>query len=138
MDEESTNSDIRTIGDKRERKKQGRENSLDVEYRLNLQTNSYDYISPIMGKITGFSVRENLAMSSNDILDLIHPDDRSAVNKGLVQAFDIGFGTLVYRFKHKDGKYRWFADHFTIIKDQNGKPLFSEGIVRDITETKKQ
>jgi PAS domain S-box-containing protein len=46
---------------------------------------------------------------------------------------DIGFGTLEYRFKHKDGKYCWFADHFTIIKDQKGKPLFSEGIMRDIT-----
>ncbi len=113
------------------------ENSLDVAYRRNLQTDVYDYMSPVVEKITGFSAQEMSTMSSNEALGLIHPEDRSLVTSGLVKAFDTGFGTLEYRFKHKDGKYLWFADHFTIIRDQNGSPLFSGGIVRDITENKK-
>ncbi|HET8685402.1 MAG TPA: PAS domain-containing protein, partial [Methanosarcina sp.] len=113
------------------------ESSLDVAYRRNLQTDSYDYMSPVVEKITGFSAQEMSAMSITESLDCIHPDDRSLVTSGLVQAFDTGFGTLEYRFKHKDGKYRWFADYFTVNKDKNGKPLFSGGIVRDITERKK-
>ena len=55
------------------------------------------------------------ATSSNEVLDRIHPEDQPLVAAGLVQAFDTGFGTLEYRFKCKDSKYRWFADHFTVI-----------------------
>ena len=113
------------------------ENSLDVAYRRNLQTDSYDYMSPVVETITGFSAQKMSTMSINEVLDRVHPDDRLRVTAGLAQASDIGFGTIEYRFKHKDGKYRWFADHFTVNKDRNGKLLFSGGIVRDITGSKK-
>jgi len=133
MNEKTSSSENHVKGDK-----QAVKSLLEVEYRLNLQTNNYDYISPLMEKITGFSAQENLEMSNNEIFERIHPDDRLLITKGLEQAFDIGFGTLVYRFKHKDGEYRWFVDHLMIIKDQNCKPLYSEGIVRDITEIKEK
>ncbi len=113
------------------------ENSLDMAYRRNLQTDTYDYMSPVVEKMTGFSAQEISEMSINENLDRIHPEDRPLVAAELAQAFDSSLGTLEYRFKHKDGKYRWFADHFKVIKDQNGKPLFSGGIVRDITERKR-
>ena len=103
-------------------------------YRRNLQTDRYDYMSPVIEQITGFSAQEMSAMSSNEVLDRIHPEDRPLVAAELAQAFDSGLGILEYRFKCKDGEYRWFADHFTVIKDQNGRPLFRGGIVRDITE----
>ncbi|MDR7665309.1 PAS domain-containing protein [Methanosarcina sp. Z-7115] len=112
------------------------ENSLDAVYRRNLQTDRYDYMSPVVEKITGFSTQEMSAMSINESLSRVHPDNRHLVTAGLVQAFDIGFGTLEYRFKCKDDQYRWFADHFKVIKGQNERPLFTGGIVRDITEQK--
>ncbi|MGB9940554.1 PAS domain S-box protein [Methanosarcina sp.] len=112
------------------------ENSLDAAYRRNLQTDSYDYMSPVIKQLIGFSAREIGVMSVSEALDHIHPDDRSLVTEKLAQAFNSGFGTLEYRFRCKDGQYRWFADHFTVTKDQNRKPLFSGGIVRDITERK--
>lgn len=75
-------------------------------------------MSPVVEKITGFSVQEMTEMSSmSESFNLIHPDDRQLVTDGLTHTCKIGFGTLEYRFKHKDGKYRWFANHFTIIKD---------------------
>lgn len=132
MDEMLRNSATNNIEDKK-----AAENSFDVAYKRNLQTDSLDFMSPVVEKITGFSAQEMMAMGSiSNTGDLIHPDDLPLVNAGFSHALDIGFGTLEYRFKHKDGKYRWFADHFTIIKDQNGSPLFSEGIMRDITEIK--
>jgi PAS domain S-box-containing protein len=112
------------------------ENSIDAAYRRNLQTDRYDYMSLAVEQITGFSVQEMNAMSINEVLDRVHPDDRPLVAVELAQAFDKGLGTLEYRFKCKNGQYRWFADHFKVIKDHNGKPLFSGGIVRDITENK--
>ncbi|AAM05123.1 TPA: PAS domain-containing protein [Methanosarcina acetivorans] len=134
MDEKLRNSETHTIENK-----QAEENSTDVEYRRNLQTDSVDFMSPVIEKIAGYSAREMIEMGSiSKSSDLIHPDDLSLVTTGFAHAIDIGFGTLEYRFKHKDGKYRCFADHFTIIKDQDGKPLFSEGIMRDITGIKKE
>lgn len=133
MDEQLNNSDTKLNGDQRIA-----ENSLDVAYRRNLQTDGVDFMSQVVEKITGYSVREMTEMGSiSKSSDLIHPDDLPLVTAGFAHAIDVGFGTLEYRFKHKDGKYRWFADHFMIVRDQDGEPLFSEGIMRDITWIKK-
>ncbi len=55
------------------------ENSLDAAYRRDLQTDSYDYMSPVIEQITGFSSMEMSAMSINEAIDHMHPDDRSLV-----------------------------------------------------------
>ncbi|MHC1755144.1 MAG: PAS domain S-box protein [Methanosarcina sp.] len=113
------------------------ENSLDSAYRRDLQNNCFDYMSPVIEHITGFSAKEIDAMSVNDLLDRIHPDDRPRVTVGNAQSLDEGFGALEYRFKCKDGKYCWLADYFSVIKDETGMTCFRAGIVRDITEHKK-
>lgn len=134
MDQKLGSSATHVIGNNR-----AVENSLDVAYRRNLQADSLESMSSMIEKIAGFSAQEMIAMGSiSKSGDLIHPDDLPLVTAAFTHAMDVGFGTLEYRFKHKDGKYRWFADHFTIIKDQKGKPLFSEGIMRDITKIKKE
>ncbi|MFI5382805.1 MAG: PAS domain S-box protein [Methanosarcina thermophila] len=112
------------------------ENSLDVAYRRNLQTDHYDFMSPVIKQLTGFSAREISETNISEIFDRIHPEDRQLVIEKLTQASDSGFGTIEYRFRCKDGKYVWFADHFRVTKDQSKKPLFIVGIVRDITKRK--
>jgi diguanylate cyclase (GGDEF)-like protein len=43
-----------------------------------------------------------------------------------------------YRIRHKDGHYLWYYDRGTVTKrDQDGKPLILQGIVFDISESKK-
>ena len=113
------------------------ENSLDSAYRLDLQNNCFDYVSDVVEKITGFSSKEINAITWNGLLARIHPDDRPLVDAETAQSLYEGFGTHEYRFRCKDGKYRWLADHFSIIKDETGVTRFREGIVRDITESKK-
>ena len=112
------------------------ENSLDAAYRRNLQTDRYDYMSPVIKQLTGFSAREISEMTTSKTLDRIHPEDRQMVTEKLTRASDSGFGTVEYRFRCKDGKYLWLADHFRVTKDQNRKPSFIGGIVRDITKRK--
>jgi two-component sensor histidine kinase len=41
-----------------------------------------------------------------------------------------------YRFRHKDGHYRWLVDRFTAIADAAGCPRSLVGSTRDITERK--
>jgi PAS domain S-box-containing protein len=113
------------------------ENSLDSAYRLDLQSNYFDYMSPVIEQITGFSAKEINAMSIDDYLGRIHPNDRHLVIAGSAQSLEEEFGAHEYRFKCKDEKYRWLADHFSIIKDKTGMARFRAGIARDITEHKR-
>ena len=91
------------------------ENSLDSAYRRDLQNNCFDYISPVIEQITGFSVQEFNAMSVDDLLAHIHPDDLSRVVAGITQSLDDGYGVQEYRFRCKNGRYLWSADHFSVI-----------------------
>ena len=109
------------------------ENSLDSAYRRNLQADCYDYMSPAIEEILGFTPEEMAAMNHEEIMGRIHPDDRSLVKAELNTAAASGRGLLVYRFLAKGGEYRWLEDHFTVISDSAGRPLFRGGIVRDIT-----
>ena len=113
------------------------ENSLDSVCRVNLQSRRFDYISPVIERITGFSVKDINMTGSNGFLDRIHPDDHPQVIVETTRSLEEGFGAHEYRFKCKDGKYRWLADHFSIIKDKTGMACFRAGIIRDITERKK-
>ncbi|HDR74025.1 MAG TPA: PAS domain S-box protein, partial [Methanoculleus sp.] len=112
------------------------ENSLDAVYRRNLQTDRYDYMSPVIEQITGFTPDEMNKMSIDEVLDRIHPDDRRPVDAEIAHAVASGRGIVEYRFRAKDGQYRWLADHFTVLRDRDGQPLYRGGVIRDVTERK--
>jgi PAS domain S-box-containing protein len=113
------------------------ENSLDAAYRRNLQIDRYDYMSPVIEQILGFTPEEMAAMGIREVMDRIHPDDHPPVEAALNTADASGRGLLAYRFRGKDGEYRWLEDHFTVISDSTGRPLYRGGIVRDVTGRRK-
>ena len=113
------------------------ETSLDVAYRRNLWTDCYDYMSPVVEQTIGFTADEMKAMSIGEILERIHPDDLEDVASALTRLEETGTEALQYRFKNKDGEYRWLADHLSLLKDQEGKPLYRCGIFRDIHDQKR-
>jgi PAS domain S-box-containing protein len=112
------------------------EKNLDVAYRRNLQADRYDYMSPVIAQILGFSVEEMSSMDIDEILRRIHPEDLPAVRAGLERAEEIGHSKMEYRFLCKDGSYRWLADYVSITKDEDGCPLYRTGSLRDITDSK--
>ncbi|MDD3070262.1 MAG: PAS domain S-box protein [Methanoculleus horonobensis] len=112
------------------------ENSLDAAYRRNLQADRYDYMSPVIEEILGFTPEEMAVMSLEDVMERIHPDDRPAVVAELNAAAASGRGLLLYRFLAKDGEYRWLEDHLMVIRDPGGRPLYRGGMVRDVTGRK--
>lgn len=67
-------------------------------------------------------------------LDHIHPDDRRQIDS----AFDIllreGRHHCEYRFRHKDGLYRWLHDEMRLVRDANGRPLEVVGYWIDVTD----
>jgi PAS domain S-box-containing protein len=115
--------------------------SRDVIYKHNLQTGAYDYISPSVLPLTGFTPEEFVALGSDEIQRRFHPEDRERAMAHLdrllsQRAEDSALPTIQYRWKRKDGQYRWLSDNRVLIRDDNGQPMARVGTIRDITEYK--
>ncbi len=69
-------------------------------------------------------------------LSHLHPDDAPNVLRGLAELFRHGSHVQEYRFRLKDGTYRWMRDENRLIRDAAGAPLEILGYWVDITERK--
>lgn len=112
------------------------EHSFDAIYLRNLQNDQYDYISPVIEQITGFSADEFQSMKVEEVINRIHPDDHDKVIKTLDRVKDGGKEIVEYRFKGKDGTYKWLLDSIYVHSGSNVRPPCRIGIVRDITTQK--
>ena len=108
--------------------------SLDAVYRHNSADDRYDYLGPVNEELTGFSAEEFAAFSLEEFTDRIHPDDRPMADAVVAEAMNGTSGTIVYRFRHRDGSYRWLADHFAFRTDAGGRVRYRNGVVRDVTQ----
>jgi len=120
-----------------ERLREVMENSLDAAYKRNLQTNSYDYFSPIITRLSGYTPDEMVTLPLESVLELIHPEDLPEVNRRMAEALSGTPGAawqVEYRFKHKHGQYCWFQDRFTVMRDSGCQPLAQIGSMSDISE----
>jgi PAS domain S-box-containing protein len=112
------------------------ENSRDVIYRLNVQTGHYEYISPAVETVVGFSPSELAAMDAETSQALIHPDDAPVLRAAVARLETNGTADVEYRQRAKNGDYRWLSNHMSLAKDSSGRPLYRNGNIRDITEQK--
>ena len=115
--------------------------SRDFIYKIDLRTGTYDYASPSVLELTGFTPEEVVAMGLRGVAERIHPEDGKRLTEGLkdlTKDWDEGQrNTLsVYRWKRKDGEYRWFSDNNVFIRYSNEQPAALIGAVRDITAEK--
>jgi PAS domain S-box-containing protein len=111
------------------------ENSLDALYRRNYRTNRYEYMSPAITGITGYTPEEMIEKTVEEAVEMLHPDDRARISGELQQLFSKGGGriSMQYRFYHKSGRLRWAGDIATVFMDSDGNPDYGIGSVRDIT-----
>ena len=65
----------------------------------------------------------------------LHPDDTQLLIKGHDELLKHGHHDLKYRFRHKDGTYRWMHDERKLVRDAGGTPVEIIGAWRDITES---
>ncbi len=111
----------------------------DVSYKRNLNLNAYEYLSPVFARVTGYSTDEIMDLSYTAMLQMVHPDDRAKKESIISESMSSTDGSVFqmeYRFKHKDGYYRWFHEQFTVICNENGQPVARIGSIRDLTERK--
>jgi PAS domain S-box-containing protein len=112
------------------------EDSRDLMYRMNLQTGRFEYISPSVEAVLGYS-RDELAQFDRQAMQtLVHPDDLPAVQSAWARLEEAGKEEMEYRHRFKDGNYHWVSNYMALIRDSAGRPLYRDGNIRDITEKK--
>ena len=115
------------------------ENSQVASYKRNLKSNSFDYLSPIVSTIVGYTPEEMNGFSLDDLVANIHPNDSESANLFSSEALINNRGSAIateYRFKHKSGHYVWLENKYSVIRDADGTPTALIGSVSDITERK--
>lgn len=121
-----------------ERFRQLLESSRDPVYSLNLQTLSYDYLSPSVEQMLGVTAGELKAGGMRAFTSRLHPDDVEAHCARLERiGLETGDGrykpVVEYRFLHSAKGYRWMSDSSSLIRDASGKPVTLIGNIRDVT-----
>ncbi|HLA06142.1 MAG TPA: EAL domain-containing protein [Anaerolineales bacterium] len=93
------------------------------------------YISPHVQQMLGYSPKD--WMDKPDLCyDLIHPQDLERVLQEMRNGIDNGRTTIEYRYIAKNGNIVWVYDDAVLIKNQDGKPEYWQGVLLDITERK--
>jgi diguanylate cyclase (GGDEF)-like protein/PAS domain S-box-containing protein len=95
------------------------------------------YASPAFGRMLGYAPEE--VVGTMNVLDHVHPDDLPHVLEETEKALSeggIATNEVEYRFRHKDGSWRWVESAGTYLLDDP----HVKGVVvqtRDITERKR-
>jgi PAS domain S-box-containing protein len=94
------------------------------------------YVSPQIEEILGYSLEEWHG-SPTFFVDHLHPEDRDRVRDAQRHSRHTGEPLeLEYRFLAGDGRVVWLHDSYTIVRDETGKPWFTQGFAVDVTARK--
>jgi two-component system, cell cycle sensor histidine kinase and response regulator CckA len=116
------------------------EHSGDVLYRLRFGNMAYDYMSPGIERLTGYSLEEiNELGFTSLVLSITGPAASHVVRQELLMERQAGKSYEFwadYRIQTKSGELRWVADHSLPWRDDSGEVIGSIGILSDITRRK--
>jgi two-component system, cell cycle sensor histidine kinase and response regulator CckA len=95
------------------------------------------YVSPQMEGLLGYPSEDWLDGGSDFFERVVHPGDFDAAcaERDRSRATGCAFH-LEYRLIHSEGRTVWVLDDSSVIHDADGKPLFVQGFLLDITEPK--
>lgn len=98
-----------------------------------LQSNTL-YLSPKWKEMIGYKDHE-LPNDHASFDDNVHPEDRPDIRDALKRHLDGGTPgyRAVFRFRHKDGSWRWILARGEVQRDADGKPVRMVGSHTDIT-----
>jgi PAS domain S-box-containing protein len=95
------------------------------------------YVSPQITAMFGYSPEEWMA-DPQLFEKLLHPDDRERVLAEDARTDETGEPfSAEYRQFTKDGRVIWVSDEAVLVKDEEGQPLFWQGVMHDVTDQKR-
>jgi PAS domain S-box-containing protein len=107
------------------------DSAQDVLYRFRvLPDPGFEYVSPSCTRITGYTPEEHYA--DPDLpMRLVHPDDRPLLDA--MYAADAPDDTVLLRWVRRDGTVVWTEQRSVAVRDEDGRVVAVEGIVRDVS-----
>jgi PAS domain S-box-containing protein len=95
------------------------------------------YVSPQIEDHFGYSAEEWMA-DPDLFIRLVHPDDRERVLAADELTERTGEPFLEeYRQFTRDGRVVWVRDEAVLVRDEEGRPLYWQGVIMDVTEQKR-
>ena len=108
-----------------------------ASYVEHLDEESATYISPQIADLVGYTAEEWIA-DRNFFATVLHPDDRERVLAGFTSMHDSGAAfECEYRLVARDGRIVWIHDSAVVVRDEQGRPLYAQGYMIDISERKR-
>lgn len=97
---------------------------------------STTFVSPQVEAVLGYSPQECLS-EPRFCRRIVHPEDRERVLSEDERADETGdpFASE-YRVFARDGRLVWLRDEAILVRDEDGRPLFWQGFMLDVTEQK--
>jgi PAS domain S-box-containing protein len=109
-----------------------------VTYMQEIENATLAYVSPQIESVLGYSPEEYLA-NPGLRSQTIHPEDRGWVLQEDIRTDETGEPYSVeYRRISHDGRVVWVREEAVLVRDSEGRPLFWQGILMDVTERKHQ
>jgi PAS domain S-box-containing protein len=94
------------------------------------------YVSPQVQDILGYTAEE-WQSDPNFYVAHLHPDDRDRVREAQRIARQSGEPLEIeYRILAKDGREVWLQDSYTVVRDETGRPWYTQGYALDVTARK--
>ncbi|HJX07098.1 MAG TPA: EAL domain-containing protein, partial [Actinomycetota bacterium] len=92
------------------------------------------YVSPQITSLLGV-LPEEWVGDSKLWSEMLHPDDRDRAIEEVDRGIESGQPYSVeYRMVARDGRVKWFQDTAVMLRDADGKPAYTHGVMLDITE----
>ena len=109
------------------------ENTKDIVYSLDAE-GFFKYIGPQVAQY-GLEAEE---VMSNNFLNFIHPGDREAMLSQFQKTMTEGAEFISqFRIKNRKGRVYWIEEHGKIQRDESGRVIGINGVLRDMTERKR-
>lgn len=113
------------------------ENQSEAVFRISLSDGKFDYISPAVSEVFGYSLKEILD-TPFFIMEIVHPDFKAIMKQ---HWHDITNGEVIPSFEYKvinaDGDDVWIFQSNNAVYNEKGQIVILEGICRDVTEQKR-
>jgi diguanylate cyclase (GGDEF)-like protein/PAS domain S-box-containing protein len=94
------------------------------------------YLSPQVQALTGYSP-EDFESHPGLWYDIVHPDDRNMVEAEDERTERTGEPFRAeYRMIARDGRVVWIRDEAVLVRDEEDRPRFWQGVMSDITDRK--
>jgi PAS domain S-box-containing protein len=117
------------------------ERANDVFYRQNINTAQFEYVSPKVKDMLGYTPEEFSRLDFDEQKAKVHPEDLPELinfREDLFQADLQGqkFIERDFRMMNKQGEYRWIHGNYSLVRETDHSPLFIVGSLSDITPRK--